>query len=103
MRKFAEAEASLRHAIQIDPTLSGAYTALGVVLANTNRKTEAVDVWKRAVSLDPSEFNALYNLTVNLVELGRRDEARTYGERFINTAPPQLQGDAAQLRRLLAR
>ena len=103
MRRFPEAEASLRKAIQIDQTLSGAYTALGVVLARTNRKAEAIDAWKRAVDLDPSDFNALYNLTVNLVEAGHRDEARAYGERFINTAPPQLQSDVAQLRRLLAR
>lgn len=101
MRKYAEAETSLRRAIQIDPTLGGAYTALGVVLASTSRKSDAIDAWKRAVDLDPSDFNALYNLTVNLVEAGRRDEARPYGERFINTAPPQLQRDAAQIRQLL--
>lgn len=102
-RKYPAAETSLKLAIEVDPTLGGAYTALGVVFASTNRKPEAIDAWKHAVSLDPSDFNALYDLTVNLVEAGRPDEARPYGERFINTAPPQLRDDAAQIKRLLGR
>jgi arylsulfatase A-like enzyme/Tfp pilus assembly protein PilF len=54
------AESSLRRAIQLDPSLAGAYTALGVVLAGTGRKTEAIDAWKRAAALgDP---NALANI-----------------------------------------
>lgn len=102
-RKYPAAETSLKLAIEVDPTLGGAYTALGVVFASTNRKSEAIDAWKHAVSLDPSDFNALYDLTVNLVEAGRPDEARPYGERFINTAPPQLRDDAAQIKKLLGR
>ena len=33
------------------------------------------------------EFDALYNLTMTLMELGRRDEARTYGDRYLSSAP----------------
>jgi arylsulfatase A-like enzyme/tetratricopeptide (TPR) repeat protein len=86
----AAAEMSLRRALSIDDTLPGAYTTLGVVLSETGRRTEAVEAWKRAVALDATEFDALYNLTVTLVEAGRRDEARTYGSRYIATAPPAL-------------
>jgi arylsulfatase A-like enzyme/tetratricopeptide (TPR) repeat protein len=102
-KDYAAAEASLRRAIQIDPNLAGAHTALGVVFASTGRKSEAIDAWKRAAALDAGDFNALFNLTLNLAEAGRRDEARTYGERFIATAPPQLQQDVATIRRLLGR
>jgi tetratricopeptide (TPR) repeat protein len=72
-----------------------------VVLAGTNRKSEAIDAWKSAVALDTTELNALYNLTINLAAAGRRDEAKTYGERFIAAAPPTLQADVAAIRRAL--
>ena len=82
------AEVSLRRALAIDDTLPGACTTLGVVLSQTGRAAEAIDMWKRAVALGASEYDALYNLTVTLFDLGRRDEARTYGERYVATAPP---------------
>jgi arylsulfatase A-like enzyme/Tfp pilus assembly protein PilF len=59
-KDYKAAEASLRRAVQLDPSLAGAYTALGVVLATTGRKAEAIDAWKRAADLgDP---NALANI-----------------------------------------
>ena len=59
-KDYKPAEASLRRAVQLDPSLAGAYTALGVVLATTGRKAEAIEVWKRAADLgDP---NALENI-----------------------------------------
>src|SRR5262245_15348293 len=61
-KNVKDAETSLRLAIQIDPTLAGAYTALGVVLAQTGRRAEAIDAWKRALDLDPSDTNAAFNL-----------------------------------------
>ena len=103
VKEYAAAEASLRHAIRIDPNLAGAHTALGVVLASTGRKPEAIDEWNRAVALDATDFNALFNLTINLAEAGRSGEARTFGERFIATAPPALGQDVAAIRRLLSR
>ena len=61
-RDVKSAETSLRRAIQIDPSLAGAYTALGVVLAQTGRRDEAIAAWKRALELDPSDENAAFNL-----------------------------------------
>jgi superkiller protein 3 len=59
-KDFKAAEASLRRAVRLDPSLAGAYTALGVVLASTGRKAEAIEAWKRAADLgDP---NALENI-----------------------------------------
>ena len=48
----AAAEASLRRAIELDRSLAGAHTALGVVLAGTNRRDEAIEQWKRAIAID---------------------------------------------------
>jgi arylsulfatase A-like enzyme/Flp pilus assembly protein TadD len=84
----APAETSLRRALAIDDTLAGACTTLGVLLAQTGRAAEAIEMWKRAVSLSATEYDALYNLTMTLFDLGRREEARTYGQRYVATAPP---------------
>ncbi len=96
------AEKSLRRALAIDDTLPGAYTTLGVVLSESGRKNEAIDAWKHAVALDPRELDALYNLTVTLLDVGRKGEARTYGQRYIATAPPAMYAsDIARIRKLL--
>jgi len=95
----AGAEASLRRAIELDRSLAGAYTALGVVLAGTERRPEAIEAWKSAVAIDPVELNALYNLTINLAAAGRRDEARVYGDRYIAAAPPTMAADVAAIRK----
>ena len=47
------AETSLRRALSIDETLPGACTTLGVVLSQTGRAPEAIEMWKRAVALSP--------------------------------------------------
>ena len=60
MKDVPGAESSLRRAVQLDPTLGGAYTALGVLFATTGRKAEAIDAWQRGAALgDP---NAADNL-----------------------------------------
>jgi arylsulfatase A-like enzyme/Tfp pilus assembly protein PilF len=102
--KLREAERFARQAIDADPALAKAYTTLGVVLAETGRKPEAIDSWKKAAELDGREFDALYNLTVLLSEAGRIDEARTYARQFVATAPPALYQPAIdQLRTFIGR
>ena len=101
--KIREAEQFARKAIDLDPQMAKAHTTLGVIQAQTNRKPDAIENWKKAVSLNPAEFDALYNLVLLLVESGRIGEARTYGDQYIRTAPPQLAADAAVLRQLLNR
>ena len=70
----------------------GAYTTLGVVLSQTGRQPEAVAAWQRAVALNPGEFDALYNLTMTLTISGGETKHRTYGERYVATAPPGFYG-----------
>jgi tetratricopeptide (TPR) repeat protein len=102
--KLREAETFARQAIDADPALAKAYTTLGVVLAETGRKPEAIDSWKTAVELDGREFDALYNLTVLLSEAGRIDDARAYARQFVDTAPPALYQPAIeQLRAFIGR
>lgn len=103
VKDFKGAEADLRKALEVDANLPDAYTALGVIFAQTNRPADAVEAWKRAVTIDPAQFNAMYNLIGALAQAGRMDEARAYGERFVATAPPELGQDIAAVRRLLGR
>ncbi len=101
--KLREAEQFARRAVDLDSSLAKGFTTLGVILAQTNRKPDAIDSWKRAVQLDPNEFDALYNLIVLLADAGRIGEARTYGELYVRTTPPQLAGDVEAIRQLLRR
>jgi len=87
-KDFASAEVTLRHALDLDPKLTGARTALGAVLAAGGKRDEAIDAWRRTVELDAEAYDALYDLTIALAEAGRKDEARTYGQRFLQAAPP---------------
>lgn len=97
------AESSLRTAVSLDEGLSGAWTALGVLLANTGRQDEAVSAWQRALAADPQSLDALYNLTVNLARMGRIGEARRFGEQYLGVAPPFLQADIAVIRQIVGR
>jgi arylsulfatase A-like enzyme/Tfp pilus assembly protein PilF len=83
-----QAETYIRRALDVDPALPDAHTTMGVVLASSGRKAEAIDSWKQAVALDGGQFNALFNLWSELGSAGRQDEAVTYGRQFVATAPP---------------
>jgi len=48
---------------------------LGVVLAKTDRRSEAIVVIKKAIALTPSDAEVYYNLGLVLQELGRLNEA----------------------------
>ena len=101
---FAAAEKALRRALDLDPHLAGARTSLGTVLASTGRMAEAIDAWKLAVDADKEAYVALYNLTLALVQAGRPDEARTYGQRFLQTAPVgQYERQISQIREIVGR
>ncbi len=89
--KLQEAERWARKAIDADPTLAGAYTALGVIMSETARKSDAIVSWKKAVELDPADTMALYNLWLELARAGRRGEAVTYGQQFLAATPPNSQ------------
>lgn len=101
---LAAAEDYARKAIAADPTLAGAYTTLGVIMSNTNRKPDAIVAWTKAVELDPGDFNALYNLWLELARAGRRSEATQYGQQFLASAPPAFFAqERAQIAQFLGR
>jgi Flp pilus assembly protein TadD len=60
--QFDQAEAAFRRCITIAPTLAGAHTGLGIVLAETHRLADAVTEFRAAVRLQPNDPAALDNL-----------------------------------------
>jgi tetratricopeptide (TPR) repeat protein len=57
-----QAEATFRRCIALTPTLAGAHTGLGIVLAETHRLAEALDEFRVAVRLQPNDAAALDDL-----------------------------------------
>ena len=99
----AAAEASLRRALALDPTLAGAYTTLGVVLAQ-HRPQGRGDRRLEARGRRSTARNSTRSTTSrsSWPRPGQRDEARIYGQRYVATAPPALYGqEIASVRRLL--
>ncbi len=60
--QFGQAEAAFRRCIEVAPTLAGAHTGLGIVLAETQRLSDAVTEFRTAVRLQPNDPAALDNL-----------------------------------------
>jgi tetratricopeptide (TPR) repeat protein len=60
--QFAEAEALFRRCLALAPTLAGAHTGLGIVLAETQRLPAALEEFRTAVRLQPGDPAALDDL-----------------------------------------
>ncbi len=97
-KKYTEAEASFRRALERDPRMSEAWNGLGVAAAGAGRDAEAVDAWKRAVTLNASEFDAMLNLALLLRRLKREPEEAAYLTEFVRTAPPAYRDDIRRAR-----
>lgn len=60
--RFDQAEATFRRCVALAPTLAGAHTGLGIVLAETHRLPAALDEFRAAVRLQPDDPAALDDL-----------------------------------------
>ena len=60
--QFDQAEAAFRRCIELAPTLAGARTGLGIVLAETGRLPDAITEFRTAVRLQPNDPAALDDL-----------------------------------------
>ena len=70
-----EAVALLEEALRLDPNLTEAYEAFGVILGRTERYHEAIDVFKRLEEVAPDEPMVHTNLSLFYLKIGDKDEA----------------------------
>jgi tetratricopeptide (TPR) repeat protein len=86
-KRFADAEAFARRAVQLEPKNAVAWDRLGVALqARGLFNNETEHAYRRAVELDPQFPVAYAHLARVLNRLGRRDEAQPLYERATQLA-----------------
>jgi tetratricopeptide (TPR) repeat protein len=67
-KKFAEAQAELTKAAQLDPPQAGKYYYnMGAVLVNTGQMDPAGDAFKKALEIDPNYADAHYQYGIYLI------------------------------------
>lgn len=74
-RKWREALAELRAAIEINPYNSAWYYNSGIVLDELGQWDVAIGSYREAVELEPDDVEAWYRLGVDLLRTGRRGDA----------------------------
>lgn len=90
-RDYGGAVQSLTQAIQLEPTLSVAYTARGSAQVGLRRYAEAVTDYQYALRLDPGQASPLYGLGEAYRKLGRFAEAREAYTRYLDSTAPDVQ------------
>jgi tetratricopeptide (TPR) repeat protein len=99
-RDYAGALQSLSQAIQLEPTLSVAYTARGSAYIGLRRYAEAAVDYEYSLRLAPDMASPLYGLGEAYRMLGRNPEARAHYERYATSTArdvrPELQAEARQ-------
>jgi arylsulfatase A-like enzyme/Tfp pilus assembly protein PilF len=96
------AEASVKQALSVDPSLSDAANSLAVIYMNIGRQNDAITTWEHAVQQNPHDFDLLNNLIIALNDGKHVDEALRYARQFVQTAPPQRYGPRiTELRRFI--
>ena len=67
-KKFADAQAELTKAAQLDPTSAGKYYYnLGAVLVNTGQTDQAIEAFKKAIEVDPNYAEAYLQYGIALM------------------------------------
>jgi tetratricopeptide (TPR) repeat protein len=73
---FAQVEAMLKKAVQLNPSYAEAYFQLGNFYFQERRYTEAVPAYQRALRIDTRLTDAYYRLGQAYVHLGKKDLAQ---------------------------
>jgi TolB-like protein/Flp pilus assembly protein TadD len=81
-RKWDEAEIALLRAVELNPSLSNAWTWLGNTAAAQNRIDESIGYYAEATAIDPLWLVPNSNLARQYSDLGRIDDARTIIDRL---------------------
>ena len=91
--KFEQAEAEVREALRTDPDYPEAYNFLGQVLVKQNRRTEAIQAFRKAASypMYTTPDVAQYQLGLALEMEGDMQGAKQAFEDVLKVNPPNVQ------------
>jgi superkiller protein 3 len=87
LKRFDEAEANYRKAIELNPQYATAYNNLGSFLDDLKRLDEAEANYRKAIELNPQDATAYNNLGNTLKDLKRFDEAEANYRKAIELNP----------------
>ncbi|MBK8230147.1 MAG: alkaline phosphatase family protein [Candidatus Eisenbacteria bacterium] len=87
VKEFPRAEASLRRALELDPTRVPAMQNLAFVLRETNRRDEAIEWMRKACQVEPAAAAPAINLAMLLREAGDRPAALVALDRALIERP----------------
>jgi protein O-GlcNAc transferase len=90
--RLAEAEVAYRHLLADEPNDPSALHLLGMLLHQTGRNTEALDLLDRSVRLAPHAAHFRSNLAGVLGRLGRTDDAVLHLREVVRLQPDFAQG-----------
>jgi tetratricopeptide (TPR) repeat protein len=88
--KFAEAEASVRKAIELDPDNFIAYWTLGRIHFSTSKFAAALELFQRAIDIKPGFYVAYLDLKQTYQSLGRPAEAAQALQKVTEILPNYL-------------
>ena len=89
--QLARADEALNRAIQADEGSAAAWTARGIVLAESDRPLEALQAFERASRLAPLRYEPRFNMGSAFESLGRYEQAVCSYEQALELAPGELQ------------
>ncbi len=99
---LAEGEAAARRAVDMDPTLTGGWINLGVILLDLLKYDESRGALERALALEPRKPETHNNLANVLDRMGRLAEADRHWNALISLAPAEPRWLASRALALLA-
>ena len=86
-KKWDEAAAAARKAIQLEPRSAHAYNNLGNALGRQKKPDEAVAAFRKAIEIQPNDHLAYHNLGCTLAEQKQFDEAIVAFRKAIELKP----------------
>jgi uncharacterized protein (TIGR02466 family) len=91
-QKFAEAVASYRQALKLQPNTPDLWFNLGIALTQINQLNEAAEAYRQATRVNPQFFEAHGNLGTILQRQGKLDEAIASYEAGLKINPQDARG-----------
>jgi tetratricopeptide (TPR) repeat protein/HEAT repeat protein len=93
LRKYPDAEATLRRVVQLAPGDADSYLALERVLSQENKLQEAIAVLEKLVAVDPKSARQLYQRMADYaLRLYKDEDAIRYAARAVELNPDDAEG-----------